>query len=73
MAQESPPSGTEGEDSGRRRPSRPPKPPSLTDQFRSPGFWVGLILVVIVNYLIVNVFLAPPQPQQVTIFYTAFK
>src|SRR5207247_2523602 len=49
------------------------KPPSLLDQFRRPGFWIGLIAVVIINYLIVNVFLAPQQPQQVTISYTEFK
>jgi len=72
LAEESRPSGPADADS-RRRPSRPPKPPSLLDQFRSPGFWIGLIAVVIINYLIVNVFLAPQQPQQVTISYTEFK
>ncbi|MBO0681525.1 MAG: ATP-dependent zinc metalloprotease FtsH [Candidatus Dormibacteraeota bacterium] len=41
--------------------------------FRSPSFWLTLIAVFAVNYLIVNVFLAPRQPQQVTISYTAFK
>jgi cell division protease FtsH len=45
----------------------------VLDQFRSPSFWIGLVLIVIVNYVIVNVFLAPQQPQQVTIPYTEFK
>jgi cell division protease FtsH len=45
----------------------------MLDQFRSPGFWIGLILIVILNYLVVNVFLAPQQPTQVTIPYTEFK
>jgi cell division protease FtsH len=40
---------------------------------RSPGFWIGLLAILVVNYLIVNVWLAPQQPQQVTISYTTFK
>src|SRR5438105_7185629 len=70
--QAQPPASANGSPRGPRRPQGP-SPPSVRDQLRSPGFWIGLIAVIILNYLIVNVFLAPPQPQQVTISYTEFK
>jgi cell division protease FtsH len=73
MAEEGRASGPANADSRSGRRTQPPKPPSLLDQFRSPSFWIGLIVIVVVNYLIVNVFLAPQQPQQVTIPYTEFK
>src|SRR5438309_1759190 len=73
MADDTRNAGRADTDSRGRRPQPPQKPPSLLDQFRRPGFWIGLIAVFVVNYLVINVFLAPQQPQQVTISYTEFK
>jgi len=36
-------------------------------------FLITFALVLVVNYLVVNVFLAPPQPKQVTLSYSDFK
>jgi cell division protease FtsH len=72
MAEEKGPSGPPDATARNRRPP-PPKPPSLIDSIRRPSFWIGLVVVVVVNYVIVNVLLAPQQPQQVTISYTEFK
>jgi cell division protease FtsH len=63
-----------GPDPPRPRDRRPqPARRGILDTLRSPGFWIGLLAILVVNYLIVNVWLAPQQPQQVTISYTTFK
>jgi cell division protease FtsH len=54
--------------------SKPPqKQPSMMDAFRSPRFWITLLILSAVNIFIVNVLLAPQQPKQVTLPYNTFK
>ena len=53
----------------------PPKnaPPSLGSQFRSPRFWVTLLILLVANVLISNLLFQPSQPKSVNISYTEFK
>ena len=69
MASESP------QQNRQRNPDRPrDRPaPSMWQSILNWRFLITFALVLIVNYLVVNVFLAPPQPKQVTISYSTFK
>src|SRR5438270_5611462 len=51
----------------------PPPPPSLFSQFRSPRFWVTLLILLVANVLISNLLFQPSQPKSVNISYTEFK
>jgi cell division protease FtsH len=54
-----------------RRP--PQKPPSLLDWLRRPRNWITIGILIVLNYLVVNVLLAPQPPKQVTIPYSVFR
>src|ERR1700737_2178860 len=54
-----------------RRP--PQKPPTLLDWLRRPRNWITIGILIVLNYLIVNVLLAPQPPKQVTIPYNVFR
>src|SRR5262245_27798348 len=43
------------------------------DSLRDWRTWLLLVIVLVVNVLVVNVFLSPAQPKQVTISYGVFK
>ncbi|MDQ6774576.1 MAG: ATP-dependent zinc metalloprotease FtsH [Candidatus Dormibacteraeota bacterium] len=49
------------------------KPPSLLSALTSWRFWLSLGALLLINYLIVNVIFAPPQPKTVSLSYTQFK
>ncbi|HXM55519.1 MAG TPA: ATP-dependent zinc metalloprotease FtsH [Candidatus Dormibacteraeota bacterium] len=49
------------------------QPPSMWQSIFNWRFLLTFAIVLVVNYLIVNVFLAPQQPKQVTLSYSAFK
>ncbi|HLH68436.1 MAG TPA: ATP-dependent zinc metalloprotease FtsH [Candidatus Dormibacteraeota bacterium] len=53
---------------------RPPdgRPPRVSDTLRDWRFWVTLGFLLLLNYLVVNVVMAPQQPTQVTIPYSTF-
>ena len=53
--------------------NQPRKSPSMLDSFRSWRTWVTLAIAIVINYVIVNVLLAPAQPKQVTIPYNVFR
>src|SRR3982075_3724230 len=65
-----PPSGP-----GDRFPTRKPpqKPPTLLDWLRRPRNWITIGILIVLNYLIVNVLLAPQPPKQVTLPYNVFR
>jgi cell division protease FtsH len=63
------PGAPDSKDGGQRRP----KPPSLLDWIKRPRNWITIALLVVLNYVVVNVLLAPAQPKQVTIPYNVFK
>jgi len=50
-----------------------PAPPSMWQSIFNWRFLLTFAIVLAVNYLIVNVFLTPQQPKQVTISYSVFK
>jgi cell division protease FtsH len=57
-----------------RRPDGPPaRPPSVLQSLATWRFWITLVILLAVNYLVVNVLFAPSQPKQVTIAYSTFK
>src|ERR687886_501180 len=58
---------------GRRRGQARKPPPSLWESLRSPRTWITIAVAILLNYLIVNVLLAPAQPKQVTIPYNVFR
>src|SRR5690242_9442554 len=47
-------------------------PPQRPSPFRTPNFWVSLLILFAINWLIVNVFF-PGTPTVVTVPYTFFK
>jgi cell division protease FtsH len=53
----------------RQRPPQGRQPNPWSDL----RFWIGLIVLLGINYLIANALFAPPQPKEVTISYTAFQ
>jgi cell division protease FtsH len=64
----SPPAPREG-----ARGQRPQKPPSVMEWLRKPRNWITILLLVILNYVVVNVLLAPSQPKQIDVPYNVFK
>jgi cell division protease FtsH len=63
-----PPSRTQ-----QRRPGARQQPPNIWQSLLSWRFIITFVLVLAANYFVVNVLLAPQQPKQVTIAYSAFK
>lgn len=63
-----------GADSANRgRGGKPGGQPSLWAAFRDWKFWAMLAVLLALNWFVVNVVFAPPQPKQVTIPYSEFK
>src|SRR5487761_1227612 len=56
--------------------TRPPQTPSPSGRapmnWRSLRSWTPLIVILVLNVLIVNVFLAPSSPKSITIAYNRF-
>jgi len=57
----------------RRPDGQAPRPPTVWQSLTTWRFWVTLAVLLVVNYLIVNVLFVPQQPKQVTIAYSTFK
>ena len=66
-----PPTPRRPDDSGSRPPQK--RPPSMLDSLRSWRFWVLMLILLAVNYVVVDILLAPQQPKQVTLPYNVFK
>ncbi len=48
------------------------RPPQRRSPWRSGQFWLPLLVILILNVLIANVFLAPSPPKSITISYSRF-
>ena len=71
MANNAPPEQPPAQGQASRPPPR--RPPSMMDSFRSWRFWISLAVLIGINTLIVQLFLTPAQPKQVTIPYSVFR
>jgi cell division protease FtsH len=70
-----PPSQNQQRQAGnqQRRPNGQQQPPSVLQSILNWRFIITFILVLAVNYFVVNVLFAPPSPKQVTIAFSTFK
>jgi cell division protease FtsH len=55
-----------------RSPNGRNRPPRVSDTLRDWRFWLTLGVLLLINYLVVDVIMAPQQPTQVTLPYSTF-